>query len=414
MRARIGTKPLRFKRPGQLLCGHRARDIGLGADDAAHARREPLAHLFRLLIAHHRADEHGILLRHPFIQISAERAHAGIIVRAVEQHMAEIFQPPRPMHVGQPRANGARRDLHSLLFERQQRPQRRAGVVRLMPAAEGDGQPLESFAAEGRVKFNLLTLLSDVFRRQFDDRQFHPLRRRQQHAARGLFLPAQHDGHAGLHDTRFFQRNLFDRIAKQLHVIHAHFGNDADGGADDIRRVKPPAEADFDHRDIDFFFFKAAEGKRRAQLELGDVHALFFAFLHRGPDAFHQCGQLFARNGFAVQADALVIDLDIRRRVQSGLIPRRAEHTLGHRAARTLAVRSCDMHHRQTLLGIAELRHQGAHIFKAVFTAGRVHAVNFFDCFLFRHGVTSFERERWGAAPNPAKSLRFLDFPLWD
>ena len=28
-----------------------------------------------------------------------------------------------------------------------------------MPATEGDGQPLESFAAEGRVKFNLLTLL---------------------------------------------------------------------------------------------------------------------------------------------------------------------------------------------------------------------------------------------------------------
>ena len=58
-------------------------------------------------VAHHCADEHGVLLRHPPVEVAAERANAGVVVRAVKQHAPEVFQPPRPMHVRQPRARTA-------------------------------------------------------------------------------------------------------------------------------------------------------------------------------------------------------------------------------------------------------------------------------------------------------------------
>ena len=255
-----------------------------------------------------------------------------------------------------------------------------------MAAAEGDGQRLEPLAAEGHVERDPRALFLDVFRCQGKDGQLLALRRRQQHAARGLLLPPQHDGHAGLHNPRLFQRDLLDRVAEELHVIHAHLGDDADRRGDDIRRVEPPAEADLDHRDIDLFLREAAKRERRAQFELGDLHAVLLAGLHRGPYTFHQRGQLIARNRFAVDADALVVYLDIRRGIQPGLVSRRAEHALDHRAAGALAVRSGDVHHGQLFLRIAEPAHQGAHIFKAVFAAGRVNAVNLFNRFFFRHG----------------------------
>ncbi len=138
-------------------------------------------------------------------------------------------------------------------------------------------------------------------------------------------------------------------------------------GADDIRRVEPAAEADLDHRDIDLFLREAAKRERRAQFELGDLHAVLFAGLHRGPYAFHQRGQLVARNRFAVDADALVVDLDIRRGVQPGLVSRRAEHALDHRAAGALAVRSGDMHHGQLFLRIAEPSPSGRAYFQGRF-----------------------------------------------
>ncbi len=78
------------------------------------------------------------------------------------------------MHVRQPRANGARRNFEALFLERQQRAQRRAGVIRLMTAAEGDGQRFEPLAAESHVERDPRALFPDVFRRQGKDGQLLP------------------------------------------------------------------------------------------------------------------------------------------------------------------------------------------------------------------------------------------------
>ena len=255
-----------------------------------------------------------------------------------------------------------------------------------MASAERYLQIRELHIFKRDVKHNLLLLLADVFGSQLNDRQVKPLRRRQQHAACFLFLPPENDRNAALHDARLFQSDFRKRIAENLHMVHADLGNDADRGMDDIRRVEPAAQTDLYDGDIHLFFRKAGERKRRSQLKLGDMHVLFFARLHRVPDPFDKGGELFPADGHAVQPNALIVDLDIRRCIQSGMAARRTKDALDHRAAGTLAVRARDMHHGQPLLRIAEFFHQAAHIFKTVFRSGRIDAVNSFDCFLFSHG----------------------------
>jgi hypothetical protein len=114
--------------------------------------------------------------------------------------------------------------------------------------------------------------------------------------------------------------NLRDRIAEPLHVIERDVGDDGNERLDDIRRVQPPAHADFQHGQIHLGFGEGAEGQSGQRLKEAGV-ARQRAFTDQ-PSRAVVHAEVVAREGLvgderAGDPDPFVDPIQMRRGVQA-------------------------------------------------------------------------------------------------
>ena len=82
------------------------------------------------------------------------------------------------------------------------------------------------------------------------------------------WLRQQNEWHAQLRDARFFGGNAFDPVAEEPFVIDPDIRNAADERArEDVRRIEPAAEPDFDHAGIGLVPREGEEGRGGRCLE---------------------------------------------------------------------------------------------------------------------------------------------------
>ena len=79
--------------------------------------------------------------------------------------------------------------------------------------------------------------------------------------------PPQHHRGMRLDDSRLLMGYLTERVAEELHVIHAHIRDHADEGAEDVGTVEPTAHTDLHHGYVHLLIHKVAEGERRGQFK---------------------------------------------------------------------------------------------------------------------------------------------------
>ena len=91
-------------------------------------------------------------------------------------------------------------------------------------------------------------------------------------------LASDDGGHAGFQNPGLFLGNRQNRIAEKILMVH---GNRRDGGTfrgDDIGRVQPPAQTDFQNQRIGMVLGKSQKRRRRGDLKKRDGAALIGFF----------------------------------------------------------------------------------------------------------------------------------------
>jgi len=135
-------------------------------------------------------------------------------------------------------------------------------------------------------------------------------------------------------------------------------------GLGDVRGVEPPAEADFEHGDVDLLTAEVGERGGRQHLEERRVaaqHAPRDQPRRRVPHLVHGAGESGAGDRATVDRDALVHPHEVRRGVAPGPQTRCAERRVAVRRDRSLAVRPGDQQRRTRALGMAHLGHERPH-----------------------------------------------------
>ena len=161
----------------------------------------------------------------------------------------------------------------------------------------------------------------------------------------------RHDRAAFFDDARLFPCDLRERVAQQLHVIHRDAGDDrAERLCDDVGRVKPPAEPDFEHDDVAFLAAEDLKADRGDQLKLG---RLVFHSVGIGAHGFGRACQHVVGHGLTVDGNAFVEGADIRGGEAAHTIACRAQDGREIRHGRTLAVRARNVDDAQIPLGVA-------------------------------------------------------------
>jgi hypothetical protein len=142
-----------------------------------------------------------------------------------------------------------------------------------------------------------------------------PLRRDlPHHLARPGLRHATDHRHATLDDPRLLVRDLFQRVPELRHVVEHDVRDDRHQRVADVRAIEPPAEADFDHRDIAPPVAEVQEPQGGADLEERDGRAVPLQFAYHGRDLRHPRGEFRVRNGHAIDLDSLFDVFEVRRR----------------------------------------------------------------------------------------------------
>ena len=131
---------------------------------------------------------------------------------------------------------------------------------------------------------------------------------------------------AGLDDAGFFGGDFADGIPQDLGVIHAYRGYDAYIGVYHISGVQPPAEAHFHGLNVGAGLVIAVERHSGKKLEHrhrlpGRIRARrgFAAGGTAGPEIRYQPGEMFLRNGLAVQPHSFPESVQMGRGIETGL-----------------------------------------------------------------------------------------------
>ena len=164
--------------------------------------------------------------------------------------------------------------------------------------------------------------------------------------------------HAAAHDPGFLPRDLAERIAQKIHVIHGNGGN---GGCrrarHDIRRIQPSAQPHFQHQQISRHTAEQHKGRRRGYLKHRDRRARIHRF-----HFFQRRGQRLIRHVVSRQPDAFVKMHQMGRGIDMHALPRRFADGAQKSAGRTLAIRPRHMNdRRQAPFRMAELCQQSLH-----------------------------------------------------
>ena len=109
-----------------------------------------------------------------------------------------------------------------------------------------------------------------------------------------------HDGHMGLDDAGFLAGYALKGVAQKLCVVEADVGDDTQDGGNDVRAIKPSAQAYFYHSVIDMLLGEILEGHSRSKLEKGRVERFEESAL-----LFHEVDDILLRDALAIDTDAL-------------------------------------------------------------------------------------------------------------
>ena len=177
----------------------------------------------------------------------------------------------------------------------------------------------------------------------------------QDDAARSGFAFSHDKRNPGLDNAGFFEGDFFKRVAKILKMVKIDGGDDGLNGRDYVGRIKTPAHAHFDHRDIDLADIKPAERdcgeqlniRRRMAKPLGDI-------AKKGDMRV----QFFRANGLPINQKTLGNVDKMRARVPACSVPRRAQRRAQKRRDASLAVCSGDVHMQPPAFGASSRRQQ--------------------------------------------------------
>ncbi len=165
-------------------------------------------------------------------------------------------------------------------------------------------------------------------------------------------------------------------MAQPLGVVERDVGDDGKHRLDDVGRIQASAEADFEHRDIDFFGGKLQKSHRGDGLEeAGGTGQAAFGdqFFRRVDDGFEPLAEIVVGNqgvgnlmgGIRCSRQylhALVHAHQVRRRIEAGAQAGGAEDRSERGGGRALAVGARDEDGTELLLRIAQRSHEGAHL----------------------------------------------------
>ena len=141
-----------------------------------------------------------------------------------------------------------------------------------------------------------------------------------------------HDGHSGLDDAGFFPGDFLDGMAEEIFVVEIDRRDDGDFRRDDIRGIEPAAQAHFIDREIDALL---GEDEKRHGGDAFEERRMRAASAPEAiSDSMAECTRVQAAakslvgNVFAIDADALVDALKVRRSVKPGAQARRRAESI--------------------------------------------------------------------------------------
>src|SRR5579862_1228270 len=210
---------------------------------------------------------------------------------------------------------------------------------------------------------------------------------------------ADHAG-AGLDDPRLFRRDFLDRVAEIIFVVEIDLGDHGDFGQKNIRRVQAPAHAGLTDGELRARAGEIHECDRGDALEKSGMRGKATGgeqFLDGRADP-RECGGKFLVGNFpAVQANAFVDALKVRRSVQARSQARRAQNRIEHRGGGALSICAGDMHGLKLALRLPKVVAENGYVFQIEFRGARLsrrgefapQAVEVLDRFFVGHVVYS-------------------------
>ncbi len=180
-----------------------------------------------------------------------------------------------------------------------------------------------------------------------------------QHAGGRIDL-AEHQRFPRPRDAGLFRTDRFAVGAEPVGVVDVHGGDDRHIGIDQVHRIQPAAEADFQHGQVQLGLLEQPQRRQRAVLEVGQ-RGVAARGLHCR-EGTHQVG---IAGLFAVDAYAFVVAQQVRRGVAAHAPAGGTRDRLDEGDSRALAVGAADGDDVLGRLGQAHARCHGAHPFQA-------------------------------------------------
>ena len=182
-------------------------------------------------------------------------------------------------------------------------------------------------------------------------------------------------------------------------MVEINLRDDGDFRQQNVGRVQAPAHAGFAHGELRARAGEIHEGDRRHALEKSGMRGEASGgeqFLDRFADARERGGKFRVGNFLAVQANAFVDALQMRRSVQAGAQARRAQNRIEHRRRGAFAVRARDVHGLKRALRLPQVFAKHGDIFQIEFRGARLprrgefasQAEEVLDRFFVGHAVT--------------------------
>ncbi len=147
-------------------------------------------------------------------------------------------------------------------------------------------------------------------------------------------------GSAAAINVRLLPADLVARVAQKIHVIEIDAGDDRAIGVEQIHRIEPSAQPDFEHGRIEFRSSKQPRRGERPHLEVGERHVAT-----RRLDCLERVDQLLIGRFAPVDPHPFVVTQQVWRGIETDAIPSGAQHCFEHRAGRTFAVGAADDEH---------------------------------------------------------------------
>ena len=296
----------------------------------------------------HRRDDGRAREKSHRRQIVGERRRRVRIVGDIDnkrRRPGDNLRPPRQKRLVQAFANRARVDAQiGLRFgQRFERGDGDGRVLRLAKAGHSGRRQIDSQAATAKpprtarrnrviggdleieIRAEIANLRADLPRR------IRKTRRR-------IFVAAHRRAPAP-QNARFFAPDRIARAAQIFDMIERDIGDCRDFGVDQINRVQPPAQPDFQNHRVRA---RAGENPQRGQCREFEISQFFIERAPRRVDGFERGQQRVVFDFDAVDSNPLVKAKKMRRAVAADAQAARAQRRFEQRANRTLAVGAAD------------------------------------------------------------------------